>query len=348
MTIPPDRQREIAEIERIYQAAFVALGLKSAAESLDLWRDVPPHPSHAATAITRYIDKVLKVAGLRRSHAKRLAIPYYRLIRALWTGSTIQDFEVAVNGQVREAVHEAAKESLDDLRKDFYKQVEALAPEAMPKRPKSSGDGSTTIDKIKDIEKKLNDLDKLIEQITRSDLAGIGGKAVKDLKAIDREQRALDVDQQSEDLKKKQGSKAAATVEKNSLDAARHVMEAIGLNDPKAVGFMRVHTNPIDTPCGWCAMLMGRGLQVKYGKLKLAPKSLYNSSLTATGKGSDHYHNNCHCRAVPIFSLDQVEEDPQFSLNRQYATEWPQVTSGLSGKQALSKWRKHIRAKQNK
>src|SRR5690606_41574638 len=88
------------------------------------------------------------------------------------------------------------------------------------------------------------------------------------------------------------------------------------------------------------------------------PKSgLYTSQQTAgpsrqelvSGRASDvdKYHDNCNCYAEPVYSRDQLRNSPLFALNRRYAREWPSVTAGRSGKDALSAWRKHIRSQQS-
>jgi hypothetical protein len=70
---------------------------------------------------------------------------------------------------------------------------------------------------------------------------------------------------------------------------------------------------------------------------------VYKSSRSAEYADGDKYHDNCHCYAEPIFSRDQYAGSSLYALNRQYAGLWPTVTKGLSGKAALSAWRRFIR-----
>jgi len=113
----------------------------------------------------------------------------------------------------------------------------------------------------------------------------------------------------------------------------------------KAIGYVRVSRT--GTPCGWCAMLISRGFVPKskaYSSQVLAgpTKAQLDSGEYPEG---DKYHPNCHCYAEPVFSQSQVDSDPRFALNRQYAAEWQTVIKDqkLTGDAAMTVWRKHIR-----
>ena len=69
----------------------------------------------------------------------------------------------------------------------------------------------------------------------------------------------------------------------------------------------------------------------------------YKSGRSATYSDGDKYHGNCHCYAEPVFSYDQYADSSLTELNRRYAADWPRVTKGLSGKAAVSAWRRFIR-----
>src|SRR5690606_17936478 len=180
MALPPAaRRREISEVERVFWAAFTALGVTMTAEALDLWEDVPASPRGAARAIERYLDQVLKVTRLRREHARRIAIPYYRLVRALWTGRTLQPLEVNNSGRVVET-QAVETETLDDLREDFYSVIEILVPEALEDRPEASsqdGDDEIPVDEVEDLADSLNELEDTLDEITEDDLSLQAAKA---------------------------------------------------------------------------------------------------------------------------------------------------------------------------
>lgn len=77
---------------------------------------------------------------------------------------------------------------------------------------------------------------------------------------------------------------------------------------------------------------------------------VYRSEQSATLKGGaatyedgDKYHDNCNCYAMPIFSREEFSRSSLFALNREYGDAWPRVTRGLSGKAAVSAWRRYIK-----
>jgi len=343
MALPPTaRRKEIFEIERIFWAAFTELGIKMSYEALDLWEDVPSSPRQAARAIERYLDQVLQVTSLRREHARRIAIPYYRLVRALWIGKTLQPLEVDESGSVV-AGEKRASEDLDDLREGFYGIVETLVPEAIGKRPTPSrvrGDDKIKVDLVKDLIESLNELEDLLDQIAEDDLSLQSVKAADKLSKVSTKNKsAEDFEKESEDTRLRQGAVLAAKAQRSVRDGARRTNDTLAEKDPEAIGWIRVSES--GTPCGFCAMLIARGLQKKGEKLEIG--TLYQSEQgaerTATG---EKYHDNCQCRAIAVFSEEQVLNDPQYDLNRKYPSEWPQVTKGLGGKDALAKWREHI------
>lgn len=341
-SLPPLRRRqELRAIEKLYQASFVALGVKMVAESLDLWGDVPTSQAQISRAIDRYLDQVLKVAGLRREQLRRVTFAYYRLTRALWTGYTIQEIRVEGGGRIV-SEEEATKTDLDKLRGDFYNLVGSLTPEVLDKTPASSGNDEVEVEVLKDLEDALNEVDGRLHGQAGNNIIGIVEKMERDLKKSDRSRPARVVDTEEEDLHRLAGSKATAQAHKSVLDGAREDSSILQGSDDRVLGYVRV--SETGTPCGWCAMLISRGLVFKYGKFKLNLKTLYNSERSASkDAGNSDFHPNCHCRAVAVYSQEQFDNDPMFDLNRQYAHEWPSVTAGLGGKQALSKWRKHIR-----
>ena len=81
--------------------------------------------------------------------------------------------------------------------------------------------------------------------------------------------------------------------------------------------------------------------------------AVYNSAKSAGRVGKSRgprvdgetYHENCKCFAIPVYSQEEYDTDPRFSLNREMERLWPRVTDGKRGKDALSVWRKFIRQK---
>jgi hypothetical protein len=73
---------------------------------------------------------------------------------------------------------------------------------------------------------------------------------------------------------------------------------------------------------------------------------VYRSQNSAEFADGDKYHDNCHCYAEPVFTREQYSGSATYELNRRYEELWPKVTRGLSGKAAVSAWRRFIRQEQ--
>jgi hypothetical protein len=73
---------------------------------------------------------------------------------------------------------------------------------------------------------------------------------------------------------------------------------------------------------------------------------VYRSQSSAEFADGDKYHDNCHCYAEPVFTREQYNGSATYELNRRYEELWPKVTRGLSGKAAVSAWRRFIRQEQ--
>lgn len=74
--------------------------------------------------------------------------------------------------------------------------------------------------------------------------------------------------------------------------------------------------------------------------------AVYRSEKSALYAEGDLYHDNCHCYAQPIFTREQYKNSQSYELNRRYSELWPKVTKGLTGKAAVSAWRRFIRQEQ--
>lgn len=341
MAPTPAEARELREIQRIYKAAFNSLGVKVVAEMLDLWQDIPANPQGASRAFEQFLDRAVKVTGLRRQHIRRITFPYYRLARALQVGETIQEISIAPDGKLD--FGDGKPTTLNKLRDDFYQAVESLAPEAIPSksRPISSGDSKVPVDVLKDLRDKLEELDQLLHTEAAVNSTGIADRMVKDQKKLDTSKPARTIDRIRGDLHSTAGNKVAAVMEKSALDGGRQDVHTIASVDPKVIGYVRV--SETGTPCGWCAMLISRGVIFKNGKSRL--KNLYISKRSAGDPeaGGKEYHPNCHCISEPVYGLEQFNNSDLYDLNRKYAKLWPEVTAGLDGKQALAAWRRYIR-----
>lgn len=362
----PARQEEADRAEQIYHYALVALGAKTVEEALLLWQEVPP--TRTADVATRWLDSAIDLIMLNRSIALDLALAYFRLVRALRTGSTIADPRRPEPGTVSIAV----------LREQFMALVEeANPPDAAEPAEDAAGDagsGEAEQDSIPDpapseeppaldpddeddevLVEEIDELEALIEQQEQEAedemdllLASLYQAMQNDLvKMDDSPDPAVEIDAARNKRLLKAGAGAAAIMERIMLNAARGLPYALGSVDAKILGWIRFSRT--GTPCGWCAMLLSRGFMKKPDGSTVP--ALYRTRASA-GSGAnsagedtadaDKYHNNCKCVAVPVFDLAQLDS-PLFDVNRLYATQWPKVTKGLGGNAAMSAWRSFIR-----
>lgn len=318
-----------------FQIALTKIGIWVIKQALGLWAQVPV--TKVVDTQDAYIEASLRLIARNRALSRDLAVSYYRLARALRTGRTIPK-----PGAPAEQVV-----TLDELRADFQLMLDTAAnpgeapPEPSTKPPPDIIAIGIPVDPIEGIDEHGDadevEIEREAEEQARVVLQALGPNALqKALKDIDEEQPASQVDQQREDAHKAAGSRQAAAVERLSMNGGKSAMWSIGERDSGPHGMIGwVRVSMTGTPCGWCAMLISRG-------------AVYRSEKSAQfDADGDLYHDNCHCVAEPVFIKSQLESS-RYDLNREYGKEWPRVTRGLSGKAAVSAWRKWIRQQQNK
>lgn len=334
-----------------FHIALTSIGVSTIEEALVLWGDVSTSPTKVTATSSRWLTRAISLVMRNRRMSRDLAVAYYRLVRALRTGKTIQGPTRAAGTHV----------TLGELRREFASLVDDFAPPPTPARaeplspstervdasnrkdeagatPKSGLDSpddndSILIEELKRLDEEQDRLEALAEEEIRIALEALGSANLESkLSVVDDQQLASEADIARDDIHRQVGFQQAAAVERVVLDGGRGELWSLADQDARAIGYARISRT--GTPCGWCAMLISRG--AVYRSKKSATRAIY-------GDG-DMYHDNCHCYAIPIFSQRQFNESALFELNRKYAIEWPRVTQGLGGKDAVSAWRKHIRA----
>ncbi|GAA0967430.1 hypothetical protein [Actinocorallia libanotica] len=340
------RYQEAEEASVAFQIALTQIGAKTVEEALKLWESVPVE-ARASTA-TSWLRRAITLVMGRRRRSRDLARAYYRLVRALVTGSTVAD-----------PYHpEPEHVSLQDLREEFAELVGEAAqdapepeeqgeetavsqPEPEPARavesPSPEEDEDADLDRIlvEEIEALRAEEERIereAERELRVALAALGtDNLAKKVEAIGNDKPAKDVDAARKEAHEEAGARQAAAAERVAMNGARSTLWSHMNKDQKAIGYVRLSRT--GTPCGWCAMLISRG-------------PAYKSEKSATFADGDRYHDNCHCYAMPVFSREQWRESDLFAMSRRYSDEWPRVTKGLSGKAAVSAWRRYIRQQQ--
>ena len=306
------RAAEAEKATIAYQIALTKLGAAVVAEALMLWnREVPTTGgvSYAAS----YMRKITALITRRRGEARALARAYYRYERALRTGYTVAD-----PSEGRSTI------DLSELRKQF-------ADIAGPDADLGSSTGLVPVEPIANLNADAERLEREAAQEIRVAVGNLGPVSLdKKLKEISTENAAKAVDEERRLAHEQAGAKAAADAERIALKGARSELWQTHVKDRRAVGYIRLSRT--GTPCGFCAMLISRG--PVYKSQRSAEQAIY-------GDG-DQYHRNCHCYAVPVYSVKDYKTSDLYALNREYEELWPQVTKGLGGNAALNAWRRFI------
>jgi hypothetical protein len=130
------------------------------------------------------------------------------------------------------------------------------------------------------------------------------------------------------------GSMGAGKVDKYGISAGRDAINDAIQHDGRVEMFAR-KCGP--NPCYFCAMLASRGFVYKK-----STGSTTSRDTTVAGNyvGGDirKFHDNCHCTLISRWELQsKLPEQNQF-----YKDLWLDVTKGLGGKAAMSKWRSEI------
>jgi len=346
-TTAAEREAQAAAVA--FHLALTQIGVVTLDEALDLWTDVSSTPSQVAPTAGRWLARAINLVSTRRSMSRDLAMSYYRLVRALRTGTTVADWRKPEPEYV----------TMGDLRREFRllveeqgipaassEQAQATLARNMPEGElpepltddEEDDDAQVLIEDIEALEAEERANELADEEELSNALSTLGAKLLSKRLREAEAQAEADADALREEAHRKLGARTASITEMSVLNGGRSKLWSLGRADGKAIGYVRVSRT--GTPCGWCAMLISR-------------KVLYKSKASATsttgeaanyGDG-DEYHPNCHCYAEPVFSASQFENDPRFDLNRRYAAEWKSVIKdkNLGGTTALTVWRKHIR-----
>ncbi|WP_031513687.1 hypothetical protein [Streptomyces sp. NRRL F-5123] len=346
------RESEADRAAASFQTALNQIGAATVVDAMTLWQDVPTDARTSTAA--GWLKRAITLVMGRRRQSRDLARAYYRLARALRTGATVAD-----------PYHpEPTYITLDVLRREFA-ELAGEPPESPQEEPSDSSSSNTSdssssaatsasgeaggeaTDPDQDREDELDrilveEIEGLIaaeeqaerdaEQELRTVLEALGSNNLQQkVDAIDGARSADEVDQEREEAHRQAGARQAAAAERVAMNGGRSAIWTHMSRDRRAIGYIRLSRT--GTPCGWCAMLISRG-------------AVYSSAKAAEFADGDKYHDNCHCYAEPVFSRGQYQSSPAYELNRRYAELWPKVTHGLSGKAAVSAWRRNIRQTQ--
>lgn len=301
-------EKEVQLLHKAYQDALVVIGGRVLEASL---KELATSSALSSASLTGASARLAAIVYFWRKKARDLAVAHSQLERALLTGYTFPDDGNPFDGPP----------TLGSLRESFYGRLADLGV-ARPLRAVTH-DPSIRVSQeplvgLADVERRIN---ALLDAEIDTTINVLGDEALK--RKLAGESNVIDI-----------GSRLASGLERIAINGARDHDDNVIRLDRRVVRYTRVHTHAGDNPCGWCSMLMTRGF--------LGGPQLYRSESAGAQDGHDGFHANCHCTVRKIYLPSQLQSD-EFSLNREYAELWPNVTAGHSGKDALSAWRKFIR-----
>ncbi|XVV02771.1 hypothetical protein ACQPW3_36290 [Actinosynnema sp. CA-248983] len=341
-----------------FHLALTQIGVTTVQDALGLWANVPPARTTALSAA--WLARAVRLVMIRRGQSRDLAMAYYRLVRALRTGTTIADPRRPNPPYVTLSMLRAEFAALTSTDAPQGDAEEAASTTSRPtpegsaeSEPRPEGrppdlraetlaeppeDDRIPVETIDGLGRELERLEREAEAEARLALEVLGlDNLDSKLDEIDEEQPASDVDALRAEAHRKAGARQAAAAERVAMNGARSATWATGRRDRRVLGYVRLSRT--GTPCGWCAMLISRGAVYK---------SAEGSSADVTFGDLDKYHDGCHCYAEPIFSDDQFDSSSLTNLNRRYKAEWTTYIAdkGFKGKAALTEWRRRIRREQ--
>ncbi|AXQ61065.1 hypothetical protein SEA_HANK144_9 [Streptomyces phage Hank144] len=352
----PARQAEADRAAVAFQAALTEIGAGTVQEALTLWGDVPA-TARASTSAS-WMRRAINLVMGRRRQSRDLARAYYRLVRALRTGSTVADpyhpepTYITIDVLRREFA-ELAGESAERPQEERSDPPGSSAPdssssaasgatveadeEAETEAPETDQESDEELDRVlveelEGLREAEERIEREAEEELRTVLEALGPNNLQQkVDKIDGGRTADEVDGLRDEAHRQAGARQAAAAERVAMNGGRSTVWNHASRDRRAIGYIRLSRT--GTPCGWCAMLISRG-------------PIYRSESSAEYSDGDKYHDNCHCYAEPVFSREQYNSSSAYELNRRYEELWPQVTRGLSGKAAVSAWRRFIRREQ--
>ncbi len=358
---------EAYEVSNTFHVALALIGAGVYAALFALWSQVvTPTPGRAQVTATRWSTSAESIISHGRTDASDLASSYLMLHRALNTGYTmpprgggsaptsLDELRRAFVEKVRDLAPSALRNNIipDPTPTDGHDDRVEVDPPSGVYRPYSpnhwGGDLVVGVEEIDGLDAMLDTLDEWSAKETRNVLDDLGIKRLllklqelerpnipgpEDMPGLTPQQ----LDAAREEASAIVGRGVAAHGERIALNGGRQAEIAKGRRDPRVKGFVRVHFPEGDVnPCGFCALLISRGMDEIYSSKKIADG----------GANFDQFHAGCHCRAVEVYSASTYETDAQYALNREYRKLWDtEFRDQYAGNNAagIAAWRRLFR-----
>ena len=325
MALTKLRMLEAQRVHDAFSLALSYLGYSAAHEADGLFASV--NPSNLDQTAGRYLRAMKSLTMAKYDVARRLAMAYYRLMRALYTDKTYrlpgEKGSMVTLGTLREEFLEVVNEAVPARRETPSRRTRKLFRRAGLGSPIPALDTTE-----EDFKVEIEDFD-WPSDLTEEEAADTTETRLEEILDL------LEKRQKEREKKAKEAYEAAAVkqlgvIQRSVMGAGRSPVQRAIQKDGSAIGYVRA--SKTGDPCYFCAMLISRQV-------------LYKSKKTALfGADGDKYHDNCNCTAVPVFSRVQYDTDPRYDLNRELNKLWKKHIEGkFSGNEARNEWRKVIR-----
>lgn len=307
---------DAAQVTLAFQAALARLSVRVVALAARWFR-------RAAVGSLESVPRgASELAGPAWNEGARLGIAYYRLLRALETGRTVEDPTSVAPSRVssRSVGSDGGGESrvvqrvtIGRLVSDFER---ASGQKLHLRAPRSATVVVEPLSRPPAVRRDWPIATRL------SDLR------VVSLKVNDRLGRKVKIDPDWYQQHKESSEVfVAGVVQEAAANGARSMVRKMGEYDGRLVGWIRVSGS--GRPCAFCAMQLSRG-------------AVFKSARTATykhGNGVDKYHPHCRCFARPIFRKEGGN-DGDYSLNQRLWGDWKSLKGELGKSPSFSDWRR--------
>lgn len=329
----PQTQAEADRVDLVYQYVLSQMGAKTTAQVLALWQSIPV--GQAAQTASVWLARATEMILTQREDARALGMAYYRLARALRTGSTVAN---PLNEE------EPPQISLEMLRQEFEALVAETTGEGTTditaSREPDGDDDSVEVERIDGLDAALAADEASAKPYTEELLKGMAETASARVDQLDPKMSNADAKAAAKDLHLQHGAMVAAAGGRTAMNGGRNATNQASVRDPRVIGWVRQSTT--GTPCYFCAMLISR--RVLYKSKQTAGDGARDDGRTFAGDGMFKFHDNCRCVAEAVYSDADFASNPKYEANRYYAALWDKHIKGkFGGADAINEWRKLLK-----
>jgi len=345
----PRTLSEADRVDLVYAYVLSQVGAKTSTEVLALWQSVPV--GQAAQTITTWLARAIDLILTQRWRARELGIAYYRLARALRTGT------VTANPLIDE---EPEQVSLEMLRQEFEALVAAVTGEgttAITAGVEPDGDDDAiVVERINGFTEALAADESSAKPYVTQLLNDMADAATAKVEGMSPDITNGEAKVTGTSIHAQHGAMIAGAAGRVAMNGARNATNQVSARDPRIIGWVRQHGQS-DKPCYFCSMLISRRVLYKSDASAGKGRESSNDGRKFLGDGIAKFHDNCHCVTEPLYSDESFGTSPKFAMNRYYGDLWDKHMHDSKGQmkfapdEAINEWRKilaRIRATETK